>query len=128
MAASRGSTTFFYETKTNAQPFPSNTFNGTISANTPREALDLLVRDRRHQILAGLFCVEIYEHAIKGSARPRSKGTAERGDLVARWLSPTAATLEAAGPGDYTHVKGVIHVNGEPVEKKTEPLVEVFRD
>lgn len=80
-------TTYFYETNSNAAPFCSDSDYGFVEATDPVEALKKIVKKYRHP--AGLFPALISE-------------ASEKRKSLARYLSGRAATAQYA-PCGMTH-------------------------
>lgn len=120
---------FFYIARSNmAAPFDPDVEHGIVSGSNPRNAL-LLVKNNYYYPF-GTYSI----HLLASSARVIANGKGfmvaeDSNEIVARWLSAKARTIEAAGPGEYLWVGGKLYVNGEPAKKQYKrPLIEIFRD
>lgn len=102
-------TTYQFKTNSNAAPFCSDTYSGFINADTPMDALRMVVKYYSHP--AGLYSATIHE------CSPENK-------LLARFLSSKANTSVKAGAGVHQYKAGELYVN----DVKAPVLPEVYEE
>ncbi len=98
-------------THSNAAPFVSDVESGFIEAATPKAALEDILKKYRHP--AGLFSAAILEPS---PANP----------LLARYLSPRAATQHYAKTGLHEWRDDGLYVDGKKVPERQE-IYEILR-
>ena len=92
--------TYFYETRSNAAPFVSDSYHGFVEAEDPMEALKKVVAGYKHS--AGLFAAEIM------MADPSQR-------VLARYRSARAHTQVKASGGTRQWKEDGLYVDGKLV-------------
>jgi len=102
---SDGKKTFQYETNSNSAPFCSDSDSGFIDAEDPMSALKIVVKGYKHPF--GLYAAEIRE-------------ASEENSVLARYLSPRAATAVSAPCGMTQWKEDGLYVDDERIPDKGE--------